>query len=284
MAAETSRAISFVKMEGAGNDFVVLAGDLAGLEPTPGLVTSLCDRRTGVGGDGLVEMRRSQAGEDAIEVYCFNSDGSPVTTCLNAFRCAALRAFELGWTGAHLVLQTARGEVEAHCDGDRVELGLKPPDLHSRHVVPPGAPPLARASLVSLGDLHLVVLLPIESLSGADFPAAARPLRHWTGASTTGANVHFVFPRGDKYAIRSFERGVEEETMACGSGCVAATCVLNDRHPNLLSLDFHTHGGHMLTVSVGSPRWSMCGPARTAFTGVWSRAHELPPLGVRGRR
>jgi diaminopimelate epimerase len=272
-------ALSFAKMEGAGNDFVVLAGELEPLEVPTELVAALCDRRTGIGADGLVEMQRLHTDvEEAFRVRCFNADGSPVFTCLNAFRCAALRAAELAWVDQEFTFQTDRGTVEARSDGDLVEVGFEPPELRSRRVALPAGAPSAQASLVSLGDPHLVVLLDAETLTGIDFAAVARPLRHWTGASPAGANVHFAAPSGERVAIRSFERGVEGETMACGSGCVAAACVLDDDMAGPSRIDFRTAGGHVLIVSTGGLRWSIAGPARTVFTGEWAPTRHLIPL------
>lgn len=265
--------LSFAKMEGAGNDFVVLTREDEPWDPSPGLVVALCDRREGIGADGLVVMHRSGAdANEAFSIRCFNADGSHVLTCLNAFRCAALRAVELEWGSEELTFHTDRGRLEASLDGDLVEVNFEPPKLRARRVDLPVGSPSTEASLVSLGDPHLVVLLDTESMAAIDFSDAARPLRHWTGACSTGANVHFVAPAGERHAIRSYERGVEGETMACGSGCVAATRVLNDA--GSFRAGFHTAGGHVLDVVASGTRWSIIGPARTVFTGRWAPARQ----------
>lgn len=272
--------LSFAKMEGAGNDFIVLTGEDEPWDPSPDLVVALCDRREGIGADGLVVMHRSGADANgAVSVRCFNADGSHVLTCLNAFRCAALRAVELDWGSEGLAFHTDRGRIEASLDGDLVEVSFEPPELRARRVDLPAGSPSREASLVLLGDPHLVVLLDTESMATIDFSDAARPLRHWTGACSTGANVHFVAPAGERHAIRSYERGVEGETMACGSGCVAATRVLSDA--GSFRAGFQTAGGHVLDVVASGTRWSIVGPARVVFTGRWApvRHPTLPVVG-----
>ena len=262
--------VAFAKMEGAGNDFVVIADDCRRMAISHELVARLCDRHTGIGADGLLLLaRHPDRGDSCFRAHCYNADGSRITTCLNAFRCAARRATELAWTEDAVTFDTDRGSIGARVHCDVVALDFEPPDLRLASIDLPAGSPSAAGSLVSLGDPHLVVVLDApDTLSDIDFTAAARPLRHWTAASCDGANVHFVAQAGAGYAIRSFERGVEDETMACGSGCVAATRALAESIGGR-STPFSTRSGQVLVVSPGAARWSITGAARTVFTGVF---------------
>jgi diaminopimelate epimerase len=263
--------IAFAKMEGAGNDFVVIADDGQGMMISHEVVVRLCDRHTGIGGDGLLLLARySEQGDSCFRAQCFNADGSRIITCLNAFRCAARRAAELAWTDDDVTFDTDRGSVSARVRRNVVALDFEPPELRLVSIDLPVGSPSAVGSLVSLGDPHLVVVLDETStLADIDFAAVARPLRHWPVGSSDGANVHFIAKAVGGYAIRSFERGVEDETMACGSGCVAATMALADSIASR-AVPFMTRSGQILVVSPGAARWSITGAARTVFTGVLS--------------
>jgi diaminopimelate epimerase len=125
------------------------------------------------------------------------------------------------------------------------------------------------------GDPHLVVELVPETFSEIDFIEAARPLRWWNGVSSAGSNVHFVARRPGEWLIRSYERGVEDETLACGSGCMAAARALTHPSSGSVLARFRTKGGDSISVHVSSGLWRVSGPARLVFTGsfYWPSEH-----------
>ena len=105
-------------------------------------------------------------------------------------------------------------------------------------------------------------------LAGERFEELARALRHWPGVGPEGANVHFVRRGEEQWDIRSFERGVEAETLACGSGCVSAVCAFEGEQEQVVR-HLRTRSGDRLTIRTGRDRWSLEGPAVRVFESVW---------------
>lgn len=210
----------FFKLSGAGNDFLAL------VEPTPvpaaDAVRSWCRRSLSLGADGLFLLTRTDSGARMIH---FNADGGRASLCLNGSRCAAQLAFHLGWgQDDGLVLTTDAGLLSAQrIDEQTVQLAL-PPDL----ATVPTATDLAldkechRGFLLRVGVPHFVLPWP-ESLARAPVSALGAGLRHHPELIPEGANIDFVrFTDRHHLEIRTFERGVEGETLACGTGVVAA--------------------------------------------------------------
>lgn len=251
------------KMHGAGNDFCVLEG-----RPPAGaaFVRALADRRTGVGGDGVLFLERLDR-PAALRMHFFNADGGRAALCLNGSRCVALRAVQLGWSTDAVEIETDRQVVRATVrpEGDgrsaRVELEIDAPREGPRWLDLPSQALAVRGAFVDTGDPHLVV--DVEDLD--DFVARARFLRHHECVGAAGANVHFVDRRTVPWTIRSFERGVEDETLACGSGCVSAVAAFGDGRTAL-----RTRSGAVIEIDPGGERWRLEGPAVLVFTTEWS--------------
>ena len=211
----------FVKMAGGGNDFLVFEADGRGLtEEDRARLALVCRRGLSVGADGALFLSRSEAGR--IRVDYFNSDGGPATFCANGTRCAARYAVRHGLApGAEPELETGWGVVPAHVDGEQVTLNL-PAVAAPMDPVPisvRGMPPTAIP--VRVGVPHLVVFVRGD-LARFAIERYGPPLRHHP-ALTDGANVNFVRAAGgNRILVRSYERGVEGETLSCGSGVVAS--------------------------------------------------------------
>jgi diaminopimelate epimerase len=277
----SSTSLALAKMHGAGNDFVVVGGAPPATEHVAALVRALADRRRGIGADGVLFLERGDA-EDPPEVrmHFFNSDGSRAGLCLNGSRCVAFRAVQLGWAREELVIvtdhQRLRARVRTSADSQRayVILGLAPPRPVARAVRLPedsaASLGVRDATVVDTGDPHLVVEVDAATAARGDFAELARPLRHWNGTSPAGANVHFVHRAAQTWTIRSFERGVEDETLSCGSGCVSAVCALSaidDREVHHLL----TRSGDVLVIRPGAQSWTLEGPAELSFETRWIR-------------
>lgn len=271
--------LALAKMHGAGNDFVVAALAPPVAPDDASLVRALADRRRGVGADGVLFLERLPAGgPHALRMHFYNADGSRAGLCLNGSRCVALRAVQLGWARDHVLIRTDHQELKALVELDpgrvraRVTLDLDAPRTMMRAIELPAASAselgARQATVVDTGDPHLVVEVSATIIERADFAALARPLRHWTGSSPAGANVHFVHRAPGTWIIRSFERGVEDETLACGSGCVSSVSALSAlevrEHYELL-----TRSGEVLDIHPGSQRWTLVGPAELSFETQW---------------
>ena len=248
------------KFDGAGNDFLLGFGPWADrLAEDSELVRRLCDRHRGVGADGAVALE--MAGADRVLMTYRNSDGGLATFCANATRCAARAAVEIMSAPRQMTVITGWAEIPATVDGVRVTLELPAP------AGPSSCPEIAwqfsrsPIRLLEVGVPHLVV--EVSGLVELELPAVAPGLRHHPELGPDGANVNFFETDGDTVRVRSWERGVEGETLCCGSGLVAVALeVMAER--GLSSVELEPISGDRLTVeALGDPPVSA-----TCFTGA----------------
>jgi diaminopimelate epimerase len=271
------RGTIIYKMTGSGNDFIMLDGRSTSAERWPATrVAAICDRRSGVGADGLVIL--TPDAPSRVRMTYWNSDGSRAAMCGNAALCSARLAvyLELAEPG-EICLLTDAGVVPARCQGagDRAEIKL--PDAE----IPAGMEGLAPAAgerwlaIGTVGVPHLVVR--VDDLEAVDLSGRGRSLRFDPATGPAGANVNFVAPGGsaaEPWRIRTYERGVEGETLACGTGTVAAAIALAVRGEAQLPLRFRSRGGPELSVraELNGARahdiW-LGGQGRLLFRGVW---------------
>ncbi|HEX3276626.1 MAG TPA: diaminopimelate epimerase [Gemmatimonadales bacterium] len=264
------------KMTGSGNDFVVLDGratDAAAWPPAR--VAQLCHRRTGVGADGLVVL--TPEGPGAVRMVYWNSDGSRAAMCGNAALCSARLAvyLELAAPG-ELCLLTDAGPVRARAaaEGDRAEIGLADFDIPGRADL--GLAPGERwMAFATVGVPHLV--LAVEDIEAIDLLGRGRALRHDRRLGAAGANVNFVAApaeAGGPWRIRTYERGVEGETLACGTGTVASGVALAAHGEAVPPVRFISRGGEEMTVQAGIDRGAasgvwLGGQGKLVFRAVW---------------
>ncbi len=279
----------FFKMAGSGNDFVFF--DARGTDPaaleTPPAIRAICARGTGVGADGIVFLVSSAVADVGIRYY--NADASPAALCGNATLCTVRLAHLLGvdlrrkGEGAPEPGTDLRIETDAGVLAGRLRAGGEPEfDLGLVEVAdpPPRIAPIAGEQSIGFamaGIPHLVVR--VADLEGIDLMGRGRQLRQHSTVGPAGANVNFVGPRDGGLGIRTYERGVEGETLACGTGAVAAAAVLAawgvSRPPEPVRLV--TRSGRVLTVRLErlptappASRWmaSLAGEGRLVFEGV----------------
>jgi diaminopimelate epimerase len=267
----------FYKMTGSGNDFVLLDGRNTTPEQWPGpRIAALCDRRDGVGADGLVILTPDDS--EAVRMTFFNSDGSRAAMCGNAALCSTRLAahLELG-PFAGMRLLTDAGVVETRCLEDPARAEIHLPDVPIPKPVRQIRPRDGERAiwLGTVGVPHLVLL--VDDVATVDVVERGRPLRFDPSAGPDGANVNFISnPQegGAPWLIRTFERGVEGETLACGTGTVAAALALAVHCGTDLPLEFRSWGGQMLLVratiqgDVATNVW-LGGQGRLVFRGVW---------------
>lgn len=270
--------IEFFRLSGGGNDFLALAEPQR--EPTSDQVRAWCTRGLSLGADGLFVLRRTSTG---VRMTHFNADGRPTALCLNGTRCAARLAFDLEWAKDDLVVETGAGPVPARRSAaNEVELNLPAPvapademtlqlegtEIHGRHII--------------VGVPHFVISW-ADSLGQAPVAELGPPLRRHPALGEAGANIDFVrFPSRRRLEIRTFERGVEAETLACGTGVLAAAAVglaVGRLETPVTAL---TAGGFELTVGAAGPaRLTLAGDARLIATGrLRAEAGQLvePPI------
>lgn len=222
----------FTKMNGAGNDFILLDAIAEPFDESAAsaLARSLCDRRRSIGADGLMLVTRAEGDAD-YRMRFYNSDGSPGEMCGNGARCIARYGYEHGLAGETQHVETVSGTVT----GRRItptlyRVRLNDPslmDLHRPVSVCGRVCDCAYAELGVPGLPHAVLLLPeLEDMDRGALFALGRALRH-APEFPRGANVSFVKPLGaDAFRAVTYERGVEDFTLACGTGCGTAAAAL----------------------------------------------------------
>lgn len=215
--------VCFSKMSGAGNDFVVI-DNRGGAVADPGaLARQICTRRASVGADGLILIEESKSA--TFRMLYFNADGSRADFCANGTRCAARFAFLEELAGSEMTLETDAGPIDAVVRGTLVTLALPPPrDLVADRPLALGGT-VVRGSSIMVGVPHYV--LPVtEDLWSCDIASPGVALRNHGDLQPAGANINFIKVR-DRHSleVRTYERGVEGETLSCGSGVVAAVSV-----------------------------------------------------------
>lgn len=254
----------FFRLSGGGNDFLALVEPRR--EPSPAEVRAWCARGLGLGADGLFLLERSGGG---ARMRHFNADGSPAELCINGTRCAARLALELGWADGELVIETGAGPVPARRSGrHEVALTLPAPAAPVELTLGHGAERHA-GWLVDTGVPHFVLPWP-RPLGEAPVAELGPPLRRHPALGEPGANVDFVrYPAAGRLEIRTFERGVEAETLACGTGVLAAAAVGIASGRLDWPVRALTAGGFELAVdSAGEDRLSLAGDARLIASGA----------------
>ena len=265
--------IDFAKMHGAGNDFVVVDNRGGALPPAAATIAAICSRRRGVGADGLIAIERSPDADFAMRYW--NADGGEADLCGNGARCAARFAREAGIAGGTMAFRTRAGILRAEILPDGVRVDIAPVRGLRLRIPIEGLP--VEAHFGVCGVPHAVIVdEDVRSLSRETFLGAARPLRSHPAFGPAGANVNFVTVGGrDRCTYRTYERGVEDETEACGTGSVVVTAVLAHLGLAESPLRCETGGGDVLTVeavpvSGGAERCRLTGPAVVSFRGSLS--------------
>lgn len=259
----------FYKMSGSGNDFVfidarkIAPGPLA----TPEVVGAICSRGTGIGSDGVCFIEPSQKAD--VRLIYLNADGSRADLCGNATLCTARLSRELGIVGdGEFTIETDSGVLGARFVSGEPEIDLLP----VTQVRPEAGIGLEsgerRMGFALAGVPHLVIT--VDDLDAVDVVGRGRPLRRHPSLAA-GANVNFVQPSGDEFRYRTYERGVEAETLACGTGAVATAVLLNRWGLAKGPVKIRTRSGRQLQVRLSgsgdSQRPSLRGEARIVYRG-----------------
>jgi len=272
--------MNFAKLHGAGNDFLLFDGraDPSLTEALPPLVPRLCDRHLGIGADGVL-LVLPRAGSVARVVY-WNSDGSEAMFCANGTRCAAsFIAARWGWH--EMVLETGYDAIPAHVTAAAITLRLPAPEgvqPWQRLAVTGDA---VRARFLVVGVPHLIVRVEWSDFWQRSLAPLAPALRAHADIPTGGANVSFVLVTGPReLAVRSWERGIEGETLSCGSGDAAAALVgLGDGWVGA-PVVVRTASGRALTVEPEGPP-PAC-PMRLSGSAEWVAEGAIRPELVAG--
>ncbi|MCU0332103.1 MAG: diaminopimelate epimerase [Ignavibacteriaceae bacterium] len=270
--------IIFTKMSGAGNDFVFIDKKQNDwLQINTDLVQKLCDRRNGVGADGLITIADSSTHNFVMNYY--NADGSTGSLCANGARCAILFASESGRLKddkAEFISNGVeyKGEVISESE---IKFYLNPPKKIKYNFKVKAGRKLINAHFADTGSPHVVIDISeteafFNSLDNIPVEMLGREIRNLPEFSPGGANVNFIDVKDGALNIRTYERGVEAETLACGTGSVAAALICFVTKKLFVPVKIIPKSNENLLVNFDVENskvrnLSLTGPAKVIFTG-----------------
>ena len=260
--------IAFWKMSGAGNDFVLLTGGRLGTAALKKLTVRLCAQKLAVGADGLLYVNK--AGAASVSVRYFNADGSEAF-CGNGSRCAAWWAYSKGLAGKEFSLNTVSGVLPVKITG-RESVRMRMPDVGAALLGFSGKYPagIKLVHFLNTGVPHAVV--PVADIDRTDVRGLGRALRYNKAFGPGGTNVNFVKVRAGRVLVRTYERGVEGETLACGTGLTASAVALALAGVVKPPVTLAARGGDRFRVwlkpsGAGASDIYIQGPAKIVFKG-----------------
>jgi diaminopimelate epimerase len=263
--------LRFTKMNGAGNDFLLIDNRIGNIRLDRSQIVQLCDRHRGVGADGVLLLERPDNRADFRMRY-FNADGGEAEMCGNGARCFARFANKVAAAKEKISFETQAGVITAELKDDLVTLAMtEPTDL--RLDLELGIADASKAvHFMNSGVPHVVI--PVPNLDDVDVRREGAVIRYHKIFSHGGTNVNFIEKRGPrKIAIRTYERGVEDETLACGTGIVASALIFATVENCEGPITVLARGGDELQVGFERNRdqfrnVTLTGPAEFVFEGT----------------
>jgi len=266
--------LSFTKMNGAGNDFVMLDNRAAGLALTREQIALLCDRHRGVGADGVLVVEPPRSAADFRMRY-YNADGGEAEMCGNGARCFARYARRVsGADAATISFETEAGVIGARCIGDDVRIDMSAPHSYAVAAALSIDGEDAAVHSINTGVPHAVIF--VEDIENVDVSRIGSAIRHHPHFAPKGTNVNFVQVRAPgEIAVRTYERGVEGETLACGTGVVACALIHHLEAGVDAPVSIAVRGGDTLQVAFEKgaqpgdfQNVTLTGPADFVFDGT----------------
>lgn len=256
--------LPFYKYHGTGNDFVLIDGRSVNINLTVKQIVKLCDRHFGIGSDGLIIVKHHDS-ED-FEMVFYNPDGSQ-SFCGNGSRCAVAFARLLGIIPNHGTFLAIDGvhpfvvHDSGLTDGTVVNIRMRDVMATERQ---------GEDLILNTGSPHYITVC--EDLKQLDILPAARAIRYNERFAADGINVNFVRYGNNELWMRTYERGVEAETLSCGTGVTAAALSLALHDASASEIKVHTSGGDLMVkfsrAEQGFDDIWLCGPAEKVFEGV----------------
>ncbi|MDO8662274.1 MAG: diaminopimelate epimerase [Candidatus Omnitrophota bacterium] len=246
------KTFTFTKMVASGNDFIVLEvrSQKSEVRNLKDLAKKMCDRKFGIGADGLLVLEKSRKAD--IKMRIFNADGSEAEMCGNGARCAAyylsqnvsLRAPK---GRSNLKIETKAGVIESIVKGNNIKINLTEPS-NLKLDIPIGINNrLIKVNFINTGVPHAVIF--VEGLDQIDVASIGSKIRYHRKFIPVGTNVDFMeILSKDSIKVRTYERGVEDETLACGTGSVAAALIFALKTVGLDRINVNTESGDTLKV------------------------------------
>lgn len=272
--------VPFYKMQGCGNDFVIIDNRSLRLpvERMAAWAVKVCRKAFGVGADGLFFLEQAPAGSGlAYQWHFYNSDGSRAEMCGNASRCAARLAHAIGLAPERHVFGTDAGPIAAEVfpGAGQVKVQLTPPQDLTQDIDLSINADILRVHFVVMGVPHTVLF--VEDIAAVDVARLGREIRFHGRFAPAGTNVNFVQVQDSAtLLLRTYERGVEAETYACGTGAAASQIIASSLGRTGPSAQVITTGGETLCVSLEQDKVFLRGAAELTFQGeLYPRALGL---------
>ncbi len=241
--------LNFTKMSGTGNDFIIIDHRTPLIDPSEmnEFAALVCRRKFSVGADGLIFIENSEVADFSWQF--FNADGSKAEMCGNGARCAARFAYLLGIAPPKMSFETVAGIIEASVSVSDTQVSVKmtkPNNFKLHQHIEVNGEPLTVHS-IDTGVPHAVVI--VDGIDRINVQKLGSLLRRHDSFKPNGTNVNFVGKKNDGFKVRTYERGVEAETRACGTGAVAAALVLSLEDKSSSPVKMITSGNDRLTIS-----------------------------------
>ncbi len=262
--------LSFTKMNGAGNDFVMLDNRALQLSLDQAAIARICDRHRGVGGDGLIAVEPAESGAD-FKMRYYNADGGEAEMCGNGARCFARFVSRVSGKMGAIRFETLAGVIGAELIGENVRLSMSKPHSYAAPVELVAGEAEVKVHFLNTGVPHAVVF--VENLEKTDVVGLGRALRYHAHFAPKGTNANFIAEQpGGGIAIRTYERGVEGETLACGTGLTAAALLWAGVTGAASPVRVKVRGGETMEVGFvkegnGWAGVTLTGPADFTFDG-----------------
>ena len=241
--------ILFTKMSGSGNDFVIIDNREPVLDPETkrDFVKKVCQLKNSVGADGVIFIENSDKAAYKWDFY--NSDGSSAEMCGNGGRCVARYAFEKGIAPQTHSFETVAGIIEAEVNGPVVKVKLTHPENLQNDLEVAFDGQQYQVDSLNTGVPHAIVFS--EDVDSEDINAIGSGIRYHSVFAPAGTNVDLVEKKnGNALKVRTYERGVEGETLACGTGVVASAIIASHKFKIESPVDVETRGGEILKVHI----------------------------------
>ncbi len=255
---------TFYKYHGTGNDFILIDGfKYEGIQSklTEEYIKAMCDRHFGIGADGLMILKASE--DYDFEMIYYNSDGRTSSMCGNGGRCIVTLAHKLGYISNETVFLAIDGVHQASIDPTNVSLKMIDIDHYERE---------NQDIIIDTGSPHYIKF--VEHFDQFDILAEARKIRYNNRFKSEGINVNFVKFKDDILEIRTYERGVEDETLSCGTGVVASSlaCIIN-QFTEISPIQVKAVGGNLQVAykrkGKGFSDIYLIGPSEEVFEGIY---------------
>lgn len=263
--------LNFTKMNGAGNDFVMVDNRDLRYALDKAAIARLCDRHRGIGGDGLIAVEPATDGAD-FKMRYYNADGGEAEMCGNGARCFARFASKVANKTGSIRFETLAGVIGAELIGDQVRLAMSAPHSLAMGTELNVDGDKLKVHFLNTGVPHAVVF--VDDLEKTEVFRLGRALRYHEHFAPKGTNANFVGElSGGDIAIRTYERGVEGETQACGTGVTAAALLFAKLTGAASPVNVQVRGGEILSVGfeADGDTWksvTLTGPADFVFEGA----------------